>query len=167
MSVIFSNTTPFIALSAIGQLELLPKLFDRVHVVPHVVRECAAGGAVRVPALTTLAWVNIVAVDETIDPMPLLAPLDIGEKWTLHAAKLASANVTLPTEITRVIIDERIARNVAERLGLAVTGTLGVLLKAKERGLIPSFSAAARAMREEGIFYNEALIARLAKSIGE
>ena len=49
--MIFSNTTPFIALSAIGRLQLLPALFERIHVVEPVVRECAAGGPVKVPAL--------------------------------------------------------------------------------------------------------------------
>ncbi len=66
-----------------------------------------------------------------------------------------------------VIIDERLGRNVAEYMGLPVTGTLGVLAKAKTRGLIPSFYAAAQGMREQGIYYSEGLIARLAQHLGE
>ncbi len=45
-----------------------------------------------------------------------------------------------------VIIDEKIGRNMAEYLGLHVTGTLGVLLKAKQQGLIPSFVQNVNAM---------------------
>lgn len=67
------------------------------------------------PNLRTLPWVVVVNVDESVDPNPLLTPLDIGEKWTLYAAAQARAS--------RVLIDERIARNVAERMGLTVTGT--------------------------------------------
>jgi predicted nucleic acid-binding protein len=89
----------------------------------------------------------------------MLTQLDEGEKWTLHAARQAGAEILL--------IDERIGRNLAERMGLKVTGTLGVLLKARQRGLIASFSGAALEMRSQGIFFHPRLIARLAESIGE
>ena len=60
--MIFSNTTPFIALSAIGRLDLLPALFGRIHVVEPVVRECAAGGVMNVPARESLPWVTAQAM---------------------------------------------------------------------------------------------------------
>jgi len=50
---------------------------------------------------------------------------------------------------------------------LNVTGTLGVLVKAKSTGLIPSFHEAAHAMRQQGIHYNASLITRLAQHLGE
>jgi len=52
-------------------------------------------------------------------------------------------------------------------MGLNITGTLGVLIKAKSLGLISSFSAAAMDMQQQGIRYNKKLIARLAAYIGE
>ena len=52
-------------------------------------------------------------------------------------------------------------------MGLTVTGTLGILLKAKQLALIRSFSESAAEMRAAGIFYNADLIRRLATSIGE
>ena len=39
--IVFSNTTPFIALSSINKLELLPKLFGQIHVVTEVIEECS------------------------------------------------------------------------------------------------------------------------------
>ena len=66
-----------------------------------------------------------------------------------------------------VIIDEKIGRNVAEYLGLKVTGTLGVLLKANQQGLIPSFSEVVRLMQAQGIYYQTALIQKLAQTVGE
>lgn len=156
--MIFSNTTPIIALSAIGRLDLLPALFGRIHVVEPVVRESAAGGAIKVPALESLPWVTVLPVTAG-DPEPMLTQLDEGEKWTLHAARQAKAELLL--------IDERIGRNLAERMGLKVTGTLGILVKAYQQGLIASFSRAAEDMRIQGIFFHPRLIARLAESIGE
>lgn len=50
---------------------------------------------------------------------PILFELDRGEKQTILLAREFKAD--------RVIVDERIGRNIAEYLGLAVTGTLGVL----------------------------------------
>lgn len=55
--IVFSNTTPFIALASIGQLELLPQLFGKVHVAESVIEECAEGGRILVPELRTLDWV--------------------------------------------------------------------------------------------------------------
>ena len=156
--MIFSNTTPFIALSAISRLDLLPALFERIHVVEPVVRECAAGGAIEVPALESLPWVTVLPITSS-DPEPMLTQLDEGEKWTLHAARQAKAALLL--------IDERIGRNLAERMGLKVTGTLGILLKAQQQGMIGSFSREVEDMRRRGIFFHPRLITRLAESIGE
>jgi predicted nucleic acid-binding protein len=52
-------------------------------------------------------------------------------------------------------------------MGFRVTGTLGVLAKARAQGLIPSFLRAAFEMREQGIFFSEGLILRIATRLGE
>lgn len=156
--IVFSNTTPFIALASIGQLELLPQLFDKIHVAEPVIDECTEGGRIIVPNLRSLDWVTPVA-DETTSTLPVLFELDRGEKLTIALAKKHGA--------ARVLIDERLGRRVAEYLGLNVTGTLGVLAKAKSTGLIPSFHEAAQAMRQQGIHYNAGLITRLAQHLGE
>ena len=156
--IVFSNTTPFIALASIGQLELLLKLFGKVHVVESVIDECAEGRRILVPNLRSLDWVTPVA-DEATSTLPILFKLDRGEKQTIGLARKHGA--------AKVIIDERLGRRVAEYLGLSVTGTLGVLAKAKSTGLIPSFHDAAQAMRQQGIHYNAGLITRLAQHLGE
>lgn len=155
---VFSNTTPFIALASIDQLQLMPQLFGRIYVAQSVIEECAEGGRILVPHLKSLSWVMPMA-DESSSNMPVLLELDRGEKQTLL---LASKH----TDST-VIIDERLGRNVAEYMGLQVTGTLGVLAKAKASGFIPSFYAAAQGMREQGIHYSDGLITRLAQHLGE
>jgi len=156
--IVFYNTTPIIALSSINQLDLLPALFNEIYVVEEVVEECAEGGEIIVPDLTQLDWLNLVkSVDG--DSNLMLMTLDKGEKHTLNMALKMKANY--------VILDEKMGRNLAEYMGLSVTGTLGVLLKAKQQGKIASFSECARAMQEQGIYYNTKLLKRLALQIGE
>ncbi|MCI5125461.1 MAG: DUF3368 domain-containing protein [Candidatus Electrothrix sp. AR5] len=156
--IVFSNTTPFIALSSIGQLDLLPSIFSKVCVVPEVVEECQVGGPISVPKLTSLPWIKQVASSPEVSSHILLE-LDKGEKYTIHTACEHKADL--------VIIDEKIGRNVAEYLGLTVIGTLGVLLNAKKKGLIASFSDCVGEMQNNGLRYHPQLIERLIRQCGE
>ncbi|MGY6217089.1 DUF3368 domain-containing protein [Methylolobus aquaticus] len=156
--IVFSNTTPIIALSSIQRLDLLPSVFGRIRVVTEVVDECEAGGRIAVPDLRQIHWIDIVESTPIVHPTALLE-LDKGEKHTLDMAKKLQADW--------VIIDEKIGRNLAEYLGLRVTGTLGVLLKAKQQGSIPSFRDCVNAMRAQGLRYHPSLVDKLAEGIGE
>jgi predicted nucleic acid-binding protein len=86
--------------------------------VEEVVEECAKGGHIVVPDLTQLNWVKIIKSVSTA-PNHFFMPLDKGERHTLHMAINLNADY--------VIIDEKMARNLAEYLGLSVIGTLGIL----------------------------------------
>ncbi len=156
--IVFSNTTPIIALSSIQQLDLLPELFGQLHLVNEVVDECEVGGAIAAPSLRGLNWLTIVESTPVSRPS-LLLELDKGEKHTLDMAQKYQADW--------VLIDEKIGRNMAEYLGLRVTGTLGILLKAKQQGLIPSFLECVTAMQNHGIYYHADLIKKLLFHIGE
>jgi hypothetical protein len=158
MSIIFCNTTPFIALASINRLDLMSRCFGNVHVVTEVMDECAVGGKVRVPDLHLLGWV-IPVVSQPVVHTTLLLELDKGEKHTIDMAKRSNAEW--------VIIDEKLGRNLAEYLGLRVTGTLGILLKAKQQGWLDSFSGAVTAMQQHGIRYHPDLVRKLAQSMGE
>ena len=113
--IVFANTTPIIALSSIHQIDLLPTLFHEIYVVDAVIEECAAGGKIVVPDLTQLPWIRTVK-SEPCEDNYLLMELDQGEKHTLNMASQMNADY--------VIIDEKLGRNVAEYMGLSVTGTL-------------------------------------------
>ena len=45
---IYSNTTPLLAFSAIGRLDLINKVHGEICIVPSVVAECGVGGVVEV-----------------------------------------------------------------------------------------------------------------------
>ena len=120
--------------------------------------ECSEGGRIFVPDLASLPWVKVQSVEnETL--LPALFELDRGERDTLL---LAASQVK-----ALVIMDEKLGRNMAEDMGLQVTGTLGVLAKARLQGLIPSFSQVASQMQEQGIYFHEGLINRIANRLGE
>ncbi len=156
--IVFSNTTPLIALAGIDRLELLGALFGNIRVVQEVVDECAVGGKIIVPSLKKLSWITVVESTPPTLSGPLLE-LDKGERHTLDMVRKQSADW--------VIIDERIGRDLAEYIGLKVTGTLGVLLKAKRQGLIGSFKNAVDEMQANGIYYHGLLVEKLVREAGE
>jgi hypothetical protein len=156
--IVYCDTTPIIALSSVDRLSLLPELFGQVRVPTAVMEECAVGGPVHVPLLSAMTWI-IPGADEPVAHFSSLVALDRGEKQTLAQALTYGADL--------VIIDERHGRRLAEYLGLKVIGTLGILVKAKSAGLIPSFRMDAERMREQGLFFHPGLIDRLASCVGE
>lgn len=155
--VVVSNTTPLFAFAALDRFDLLEKVHGRIVVVETVVRECQAGRPIIVPDLRVLPWIRIVPAPDLEDKRFYM--LDAGERDTL--------SVALENGASRVLIDERLGRNLAEYHGLPVVGTLGTLLKARKLGLIPEFLPLVRKLRNEGFRYHEPLVIRLAELVGE
>jgi predicted nucleic acid-binding protein len=155
--IVCSNTTPFIALASVRLLELLPQMFIRVHVPASVVSECAVGGGIAVPPLSLLEWV-------VVHPNPEGTLVGV---WDLDAGEKDAILLALQLKADRILMDERLGRNMAEYQGLNVMGTLGVLAKAKKVGLIPSFAATAEIMRQQGIRYSQDLVNRISHHLGE
>ena len=68
---------------------------------------------------------------------------------------------------SRVILDDRQARKGAERLGLPMTGTVGVILFAQRRGLIPAVVPLFQAIRAAGLYVDDATLEQSAAGVGE
>jgi len=115
---VVADTSPLIALAQVDQLSLLEKLFGEVLVPPAVVREVG---------LSLPGFVRELKLSRPIPAAVLRASLDPGESEALSLALEIGAN--------RLILDERPARHVAQGLGLPI---IGVLLAAKQKGLIPA-----------------------------
>jgi len=154
---VLSNTSPLMALAVIGKQELLPALFGEVVVTPAVLEELEAGGP-GAPGADARNWPWLVHYwPQNADAVRVLAQqLDRGEAQTLAAA--------LETRPDLVLLDETIGRRVAANLGVAVLGTIGVLLDAKRRGLIPALRPLLDHLRNDAGFwmsdalYRQALI---------
>lgn len=126
---VICNTSPFQYLHQINQLHLLPALCDKIIIPPAVLNEIETGrlAAVNLPDLSQLDWL-ILRTPAGQSALPLIADLGAGESEVLMLG------LELPG--ATVILDDLLARRVAESLNLPLTGTLGVLLDAKRAGII-------------------------------
>ena len=120
-STIISDTSCFIVLTKIGALELLHQVYGQVMTTPDIAVEYGE---------TLPEWVDIVAVKDKTRQQLLEMQIDKGESSAIALA--------LETPDCTIILDDYKARKIAERLGLNLTGTIGVIIKAKLRGVIPS-----------------------------
>jgi predicted nucleic acid-binding protein len=149
--VIIVNTTPLIALSAAGCIEALPLLYERVFVPREVAEEIRAGGAQALGVRELLETPKLeVQVEHSAIPAYLANALDRGE-----AAVIATA---LAKGIRLVCIDETVGRRAARLAGLEITGSIGILIKAKRQGFPVVVRDAIRRMRERGIWLSETVI---------
>lgn len=119
---VVSNSSPLIALGQIGYLYLLEQLFTIVLIPPGVAYEVA-------PTVILPIWTKQQNLTQAIGPLILRASLGKGESEAISLAVEIQARL--------LILDDRPARRLAQSLFLPVIGTLGVLLAAKQKGLLP------------------------------
>jgi predicted nucleic acid-binding protein len=127
--IVVADTTPLNYLVLIGQIELLSALYRTVLIPQEVHRELQQPGTpptVRAWATKLPAWCEVRASSST--PDPALSELDPGEREAIQLALEAGVNVLL--------MDETEGRREALRRHLQVAGTVSVLEKAAQRGLI-------------------------------
>lgn len=131
MSEIICNTSPIQYLHQLDLLHILPSLAKQVIIPPAVIEELAQGRAlgVSLPDLVTLDWVT-VRRPASATALPLVTDMGPGETEVLMLA--------LESRDTVAVLDDALARRVAETLGLRLTGTLGLWVDAKKAGLIPA-----------------------------
>jgi predicted nucleic acid-binding protein len=129
LSDLICDTSPIQYLYQLGLLEILPALGERIFVPPVVVEELAAGRSlgISLPDIETLNWMTIQCPTSEI-ALPLVAHLGPGETEVLMLM------LEMPGAVA--VLDDRVARQIAETLELRFTGTLGLLLDAKNAGLV-------------------------------
>ena len=141
-----ADSSPLIALHQTGRLELIEALFSQVLIPEAVAWEISPSvGAPR-------RWMRVHPVPLHLDPILAEAKLDPGETEAIALAMEKRATV--------VVLDDRSARIAAERLGLNVIGTLGVLLLAHRNGLIDNIRTELDALLATGFYVSGSLYAR-------
>ena len=158
--VVVSNTTPLIALAWLKQLDLLPTLFTTVH-IPEAVRNeiRAKPQAVGVGELEAADWLIVVPVTNPLAVELLLDQLDLGESQAIVLAHENSADLLL--------MDERRGRRRALQSGLAVVGTLGILVEARQQKLIGPLRPMLDLLRNLPFHMSDTLYSEVLSRVGE
>lgn len=157
------DTNVIIDLSNIRSLDLLKDLFDEVLIPDEVREELIAGekGGIE-DADIKKAVTEWISVKEVEDRFAL-------ENMKVHIDKGESACIVLYKEIDAdlLAINDLKARGVAHALGIRIIGTLGILLLAKEKGLIQKIQPVIDELRKIGAYMSNSLYNRILKDAGE
>lgn len=148
--IVVSDTSCFIALTNTGELSLLEKLYSQILTTSEVKEEFGE----ELPS-----WVEILDPKDKQKQQLLEFQVDRGE---------ASA-ITLALEISAdtIILDDYKARVAAQKLGLEVTGTLGLMIKAKQEGVIDSIKPLLEKLQNTNFRLSDQLIEEALRLAGE
>jgi predicted nucleic acid-binding protein len=148
--VVISDSSCLIGLLNIGRLDLLQELYGEVWTTPQVIAEVGAG----LPR-----WIIVQEASDKVLVTQLLASIDQGE----------ATAIALATEFQDVVVilDDLDARAAAIRLGLELTGTLGVLLLAKQAGIILEIRSAIDGLALVGFRMSDGLRSKMLRMAGE
>ncbi|CDI01793.1 conserved hypothetical protein [Candidatus Competibacter denitrificans Run_A_D11] len=160
--LIIADAGPLIALSRIGELELLHGVFDQVCVTLEVQAEALPKadypGKADLAAAFAAGWVRCIDAP-TIAWQPLNPGLGPGERSSIAAA-LQSPGCLL-------VIDDRAGRAEARAQGVSIIGTAAVIGLAKLRGLIPAARPVLERLRPAGYYIGTTIIEAVLTDVGE
>ena len=150
MTVVVSDTSPIRALDFLDRLPILETLFGRV-LIPPAVRDELTTPLPRFDAvdLSRYDFVEVRAPQDENRVQEFLQDLDRGESEALV--------LVLETGAKLLLIDELRGRRTAAQHGIAVLGALGVLVRAKARGLMPEIRPLIEKLDELEFFMSEQL----------
>lgn len=147
-----SNTGPLIALAKVDRLSILKDLFGEVHIPSAVHHELLARSGPETARLDA-ALTQFLRVAKAPQPSPrvrlAISRLGPGEKQAVASAHELEA---------LLIIDDRQGRNAARGLNMPITGVVGVLIQAKEMGLISAVRPLLDEVRQQGYWLSDELI---------
>jgi predicted nucleic acid-binding protein len=146
---IVCDSSVLISLSSIGKLNLLRDIFKKEQIIiPRAVwKEVVEEGGKKKGAqqVKSSKWIHV----EDVEDVPLVKLLNT------HLDKGESEAIVLALKYhdSLLIIDEKEARDVAQSLNLKFIGTIGVLLKAKQKGYIQSLKTELSLLENKGKFW--------------
>lgn len=143
-SIVIADSSCLIALSKIRQLQLLQNLFGRILIPTAVHHEIVVRGAGR-PGAAEVAeaeWIETVSIKDYLALRTLKLTLGAGESEAIVLASEQAADF--------IILDDWRARRVALELDLPVVGTVAILDKAVEKGLLLDLPTSLEDLRRVG-----------------
>lgn len=159
MHKIVSNTTPIISLLKLSRLDILKELYSEISIPVAVFQEIEAGkNKEYYQDLSKTNWINIHEIQDK-QALKYFIDLDAGEAESIILATEIGADL--------VIIDEKLGRFHAKHAELRMTGTIGILIKAKNQGIISDLKPLLYKLTEKDVWISEKLIRDILKQVKE
>ena len=154
------NTSPLIFLSRGGYLSLLQSLSRTIIVPQAVADEIQAYGEddVTYQQLNSNNWLKI----QKIENVPTII-----QNWDLGKGESEVLAWGYLHKGTEVIIDDLAARRCAATLKIPIRGTLGIVLLAKKKGIIPKAKPVIEELRQMGMYLSDTIIKKALLYVGE
>ena len=165
MLAVVCDSSPLVYLSKLDQFQLLRHIYDAVLVPPAVWQEVAFGGEGMAESSNLIAavierWIRVETPSDLARHEAEL-PADLG-RGEVEAILLAHEKKAV------LVTDDALGRSAAESLGLEVTGTLGILIRAKRHNQLTSVKPFVDRLRQETNFrMTEPLYLETLRAAGE
>ena len=145
--IVVSDSSPLIALSDLGRLDLLGEIYGDIIIPEAVWAETVIAGREQTgrSSLLQASWISHVKVQNSGLVRSLSQKLDLGESEAIVLAIELDADFLL--------IDERLGRKMAARFAIKTTGVVGILLAAKSKGLLDAIKPDLDRLRSELNFW--------------
>ena len=150
MRKVIVNSTPIISLYKVNRLDLLCLMYGCIYIPNSVYIEISRKNDGIREYIDNSEWIYVESVASGLDRQMYKAKLHDGEVEVMMLAQECDEHL--------VVIDDGPARSTAEYLGLNLTGTIGVIIKAKEKGYITSVMDIVNEMRTQGIYFSDWLL---------
>lgn len=161
--IIVSNTTPIITLIKVDKLNILKVLFGKVYISTGVYEELISNKVFENEAkvIENSEFVKIIKVKNefAVKLLQKNMGLDLGESEAIVLCEELKGDI--------LVIDERKGRSVAKSMSINITGTLGLLVKAKEKGLIQKLKPILDTLIENNIRISAKLYEDILEKAGE
>lgn len=159
-TTVIVNTSPLLYLHQVGQLQLLQQVYGKITVPTAVRQELEVGKeqGVDVPEINSIAWIEIRPVTSTV-LVPAVIDLGQGE------AEVLALGLEIPDSL--LIFDDKLARRIADLYKLKYTGTLGILVKAKQVGYLPAVAPIIAMLQSQGMWLNDKIVNDILRLCGE
>lgn len=162
--IVVSDTSPLSSLAIVGCLSLLQQIYNKVIIPQGVADELrnASDEENLIAGVLSLDWIEVIPA-KNIELISVLR-----NNHNLDRGEAEAISLCLELNADELLIDERLGRREATRLGLPITGLLGILLVAKHRRLIPAVQPVIDAlMTQAGFRVSSQLYAEVLKAAGE
>ena len=161
MRKVIVNTTPLIALCHVGQLDLLYQMYGGIMIPQAVYQELSEkqDSICKKQVDSSLDWIFVENIENETAKSMFKSQLHDGEVEVMILAKEKNADL--------VIIDDANAKKYAKYLDLPVTGTLGILIKAKKQGYIKELKTVIQGMIDKNIYISDKLMKLCLEQVDE